>query len=185
MKTINIKGKEYIEVNERLKHFRANYKDHSLVSEVLDKTEDSILIKATILDKEGRAIATGLAEEEKGSTFINKTSYVENCETSAWGRALANFGIGLDTSIASADEVKNAIANENKQVKKQAPSKLKKLTKTDSNFKKVKAWIENNPQLTFEDAMTQLGQGYTQESLYSKPVSTEIDRLITLNKKKK
>lgn len=184
MKTINIKGKEYIEVNERLKHFRANYKDYALVSEVLDKTEGSVLIKATILDKEGRALATGLAEEEKGSTFINKTSYVENCETSAWGRALANFGIGLDTSVASADEVKNAIANQNKPVKKEAPSKLKKLTKTDGNFKKVKAWIESNPQLTFEDAMTQLGHGYTRESLYSKPVSTEIDRLITLNKKK-
>ena len=53
-----------------------------------------------------------MAEEEKGSTFINKTSYVENCETSAWGRALANFGIGLDTSVASADEVQNAIANQ-------------------------------------------------------------------------
>ena len=143
------------------------------------------MIKAVITNEEGKVVATGLAEEVKGSSFINKTSYVENCETSAWGRALANFGIGLDTSVASADEVKNAIANQNKQVKKQAPSKLKKLTKTDSNFKKVKAWIENNPQLTFEDAMTQLGQGYTQESLYSKPVSTEIDRLITLNKKKK
>ena len=61
MKSINIKGKEYVEVNERLKHFRANYKDHSLVSEVLDKTDTSILIKATISDKTGRALATGLA----------------------------------------------------------------------------------------------------------------------------
>ena len=185
MKTINIKGKEYIEVNERLKHFRAHYRGYSLVSEVLDKTENSVLIKATILDNEGRAIATGLAEEEKGSTFINKTSYVENCETSAWGRALANFGIGLDTSVASADEVNNAIANQKKPAKKDTPSGLKKLTKTDGNFKKVKAWIENNPQLTFEQAMTQLAQGYTKESLNSKPVSTEIDRLISLNKNKK
>ena len=72
----------------------------------------SILIIATICDEKDRVIATGLAEEEKGSTFINKTSYVENCETSAWGRALANFGIGLETSVASADEVQNAIAQQ-------------------------------------------------------------------------
>jgi len=37
------------------------------------------------------------------------SSYIENCETSAWGRALANFGIGIDTAVASADEVGNAI----------------------------------------------------------------------------
>ena len=112
LKSIKIKGKEYVEVNERLKFFRANYPNYSLVSEVIDKTESSILIMASVIDENDNVLATGLAEEEKGSTFINKTSYVENCETSAWGRALANFGIGLDTSVASADEVKNAIANQ-------------------------------------------------------------------------
>jgi hypothetical protein len=113
MKTINIKGKEYVEVNERLKHFRANHPKYSLTSEVIEKTDSSILILATIKDDKDRPIATGIAEEIKGSTFINKTSYVENCETSAWGRALANFGIGLDTSVASAEEVQNAMANQN------------------------------------------------------------------------
>ena len=48
MKTINIKGKEYVEVNERLKYFRENYPKHSLVSEVVEKTESTILILATI-----------------------------------------------------------------------------------------------------------------------------------------
>ena len=112
LKSIKIKGKEYVEVNERLKFFRANYPNYSLVSEVIDKTESSILIMASVIDENDNVLATGLAEEEKGSTFINKTSYVENCETSAWGRALANFGIGLDTAVASADEVNNAIANQ-------------------------------------------------------------------------
>tara|TARA_Y100001937_G_C7122712_1_gene333426 strand:+ start:1942 stop:2478 length:537 start_codon:yes stop_codon:yes gene_type:complete len=115
LKSVNIKGKEYVEVNERLRYFRTTYPSYSLTSEVLEKTDKSILILASILNEEGRVIATGMAEEEKGSTFINKTSYVENCETSAWGRALANFGIGLDTSVASADEVKNAIANQSKE----------------------------------------------------------------------
>ena len=59
-------------------------------------------------------IGSGTAEEEKGSTYINKTSYVENCETSAWGRALGCIGIGLDTSVASAEEVINAVNNQDK-----------------------------------------------------------------------
>jgi len=111
LKTVNIKGRQYVEVNERLRYFRENYPNYSLTSEVIEKTDTSILIQAKII-YDGVVLATGLAEEEKGSTFINKTSYVENCETSAWGRALGNFGIGIDSSVATADEVKNAIANQ-------------------------------------------------------------------------
>lgn len=121
LKSINIKGKQYVEVNERLRYFRENYKDWSLESGVIEKTENSIIIKATIKDNEGRVRATGLAEEIKGSTFINKTSYVENCETSAWGRALANLGIGIDVSVASFDEVANAITQQKPKPKKKKP----------------------------------------------------------------
>jgi|TARA_R100001163_G_C5021236_1_gene163997 hypothetical protein len=112
LKTIKIKGKEYVEVNTKLIYFRNNYPGHTLTSEVVEKTTDSILILTTIRNEKGVAVATGLAEEIKGSTFINKTSYVENCETSSWGRALANLGIGIDGSVASAEEVQNAIANQ-------------------------------------------------------------------------
>ena len=112
MKKIKIQGKDYIEVNERVKFFRENYSDHSLTSEILEKTPDSIMIQAAIKNKDGFVLATGIAEEIKDSSKVNKTSHVENCETSAWGRALANFGIGIDTSIASADEVTSAIAKQ-------------------------------------------------------------------------
>ena len=115
MKSIKIKGKDYIEVNERIKHFRKEYPNFSLTSEVIEKTPDSVLIRATITNENGVDVATGLAEETKGTTYINETSYVENCETSAWGRALGNFGIGIDTSIASADEVVNAVNNQKTQ----------------------------------------------------------------------
>ena len=115
MKSIKIKGKDYIEVNERIKHFRKEYPNFSLTSEVIEKTPDSVLIRATITNENGVDVATGLAEETKGTTYINETSYVENCETSAWGRALGNFGIGIDTSIASADEVVNAVTNQKTQ----------------------------------------------------------------------
>jgi hypothetical protein len=57
-------------------------------------------------------LATGTAYEKENSTFINKTSYIENCETSAIGRALGIAGFGIDTSVASAEEVQNAIANQ-------------------------------------------------------------------------
>ena len=109
LKTINIKGKKYVEVNERLKYFRSNYPNHSLVSEITHIDSEMVVIKSDILDSEGNRLATGHAHEEKSSSFINKTSYVENCETSSWGRALANFGIGIDESVASANEVDIAI----------------------------------------------------------------------------
>ncbi len=109
LKTVNIKGKEYVEVNERLKHFRSNYNGWCLTSDVVELTDDRCVIKATIFDENGNIRATGHAYEKEGSSFINKTSFVENCETSAWGRALANLGIGLDTSVASYEEVANAV----------------------------------------------------------------------------
>ena len=114
LKTINIKGKQYVEVNERLKFFRENYPDHSLNTEVVQLTDDRVVMKATIFNNMGTPLATGHAYEDKASSFINKTSFIENCETSAWGRALSNLGIGIDNSIASAEEVGNAVKNSNK-----------------------------------------------------------------------
>jgi hypothetical protein len=114
MKTINIHGKQYVEVKERIKYFREIHTDWGLTSEILDLTDERCVIKATITNQDDRIIATGIAYETKGSSFINKTSFIENCETSAWGRALANLGIGLDVAIASADEVLNAKAQDKK-----------------------------------------------------------------------
>lgn len=116
MKTVNIKGKEYVEVNERLKYFRANYPNYSLESEIIELQNGVVTIKAIIRDENQRVIATGLAQEKESSSFINKTSFVENCETSAWGRALGNLGIGIDTSVATADEVQNAINNQENEL---------------------------------------------------------------------
>jgi len=129
-KTTNIKGKEYVEVNERIKFFRLEekYKGWSLSSEVVHLDADSCVIKATIADPKGYIIATGFAQEDKSSSYINKTSYVENCETSAWGRALANLGIGIDTSIASSNEVSMAISKQSAKPKEEAVSPAKKST---------------------------------------------------------
>lgn len=109
LKTISIKGNEYVTVNERVKAFRSSHPEHSLITELINADAESCLFKASILDKTGRVIATGYAHELKASSYINKTSYIENCETSAIGRALGSFGIGIDSSYATADEVINAI----------------------------------------------------------------------------
>lgn len=127
LKTIDIKGKPYVEVNERIKEFRNNpkYEGFTLESEIISLENGVCTIKGIIKNANGVIVATGLAQEKESSSFINKTSFVENCETSAWGRALGNLGIGIDTAIASAEEVINAINNQ-KDEKPVAKSESKK-----------------------------------------------------------
>ena len=112
MKTVNIKGKEYVEVNERVKWFLSHYAGWSIETELLSNNDGVCVFKAIIKDETGRPMSTGHAYEKEDSSFINQTSYIENCETSAVGRALGFLGIGIDTSIASSDEVANAIKNQ-------------------------------------------------------------------------
>ena len=111
MKTIDIKGKPYVTVNERLKYFRDEdaFRGWQLITTVINADSDMCLMKAEIIDDDGRVVSTGHAFEESANGFINKTSHVENCETSAVGRALGNLGIGIDDSVASFEEVANAV----------------------------------------------------------------------------
>lgn len=78
-KTVNIKGKEYVEVNERVKHFREEYPDWCIETEMLSNDGGVCVFKATIKDENGVAKAVGHAYEKESSSFINKTSYIENC----------------------------------------------------------------------------------------------------------
>lgn len=112
VKTIYMKDKKYVMVNERVKAFRAACPTGQIVTEVIHIDEGSVMIKASVID-EGVTLATGTAYEEKASSYINKSSFVENCETSAVGRALGFLGIGIDDSMGSADEVANAICQQN------------------------------------------------------------------------
>ena len=110
MKKIQIKGKDYIEVNERIKEFHKKYPDGSITTDLIEMTDrfitkTTVVPDATIPERK----FTGIAYEKEDSTFINKTSALENCETSSVGRALGMLGIGIDTSVASYDEVANAI----------------------------------------------------------------------------
>ena len=114
MKTINIKGKDYITVNERLKYFRSDdgYRQWRINEEIIDINEKEGIFKVTIFDNVGNPIDSAHSQEYRDSSYINKTSFLENGFTSALGRALGYLGIGIDTSIASADEVSNAVKNQ-------------------------------------------------------------------------
>ena len=117
IKTTNVQGKDYAEVNQRIKAFRSLCPGGAILTEMLSCENGVCIFKATIYDEEMRVLGSGTAYEKEGSSFINKTSYIENCETSAVGRALGMCGFGIDTSIASAEEVQNAIQNQGKQQK--------------------------------------------------------------------
>ena len=108
IKTTDIKGKEYAEVNQRIKAFRMVYPKGSLPTEIISLENGIVIMKCTVKDEEGNILSTGTAYEKENSSFINKTSYIENCETSAVGRALGMAGFGIDTSVRSAEEVENA-----------------------------------------------------------------------------
>lgn len=112
-KGTEIKGKIYIEVNQRIKAFRMVCPHGAIITEMISNEDGVCVFRATIYDEEKNIIGTGTAFEKETSSFINKTSYIENCETSAVGRALGMCGFGIDTSVASYEEVQNAINNQN------------------------------------------------------------------------
>ena len=114
--TIEFEDKQYTEVNQRIKAFRMLYPLGFIITDLISNENGVCIIKATVgfYNEKGEKhiLGTGIAYEKEGSTSINKTSYIENCETSATGRALGMCGFGIDTSVASAEEVKTAVANQ-------------------------------------------------------------------------
>lgn len=113
LNSIDIKGKKYNTVNQRVLAFRELWENGSIETELIYHESGMCVIKATIKDNDGKIISTGLSYEIANSSFINNTSYIENCETSAVGRALGFLGIGITESIASAEEVQTAMNNQN------------------------------------------------------------------------
>lgn len=126
IKTTDIKGREYAEVNQRIKAFRMLYPEGTIETEMISNI-DGVCVFRAIVSVDGKTLGTGTAYEKESSSYINKTSYIENCETSAVGRALGMVGIGIDTSVASYEEVANAINNQ--EEKKATPKQLDMLRK--------------------------------------------------------
>lgn len=136
IKTTDVKGKQYAEVNQRIKAFRMLYPTGTIETEMMSNEDGICIFRANIYDGE-KLLGTGTAYERENSTFINKTSYIENCETSAVGRALGMCGLGIDTSLASAEEVQNAIANQ-QTVKSKKETKSKTNVITEQQKEKIK-----------------------------------------------
>lgn len=149
IKTIDVKGKNYAEVNQRIKAFRMIFPEGFIRTDVFYLQDGVCVMQAKVgyyvSNEHGLqemiVLGEGTAYEKEDSSFINKTSYIENCETSAVGRALGMAGFGIDVSVASAEEVQNAILNQNK---------AEKISSTQ--VKSIRTTIEKNP-----DAMTEEG----------------------------
>ncbi len=174
LKTIKVQGgKEYAEVHTRVNYFRSSekYKDWGEDCEVVSQSDSSILMKATIYNPEGRVVSSGHAYEEKDGSRINQRNHVENCETSAVGRALGFLGIGSDGSIASYEEVANAIENQKKDEVKETHIVL---DIGDDNYSKVLKYIETQKdKRSFEDIIETLQTKY---KTISKKVKTELKK---------
>jgi len=111
---MNFKGKEYYTVVERLQMLKESNLPHSIETELLSNENGVCIMKATITiqNKDGmNNIYSGHAYEKENSSFINKTSYIENCETSAIGRALASSGFLGGKDFCSANELENAVSD--------------------------------------------------------------------------
>lgn len=163
LKTIDIKGKDYVEVNQRIKVFRMLYPTGSIETELLSVENGVCIMKATVKDDNDHILGVGHAYEKENSTFINKTSYIENCETSAVGRALGMCGIGIDTSVASYEEVANAIENQKPKNDKVTEAQIA-LIRNNFNVRQVKDYCTK--------------KGITKPSELSKKDADALEKMI-------
>ncbi len=106
---VTIHGREYKTVALRVAEFRHDHPSWSILTKIVHRDEDVVVAEATICTEEGREIARDYAEEYRAASRINQTSALENCITSAIGRALSAAGYGGGGEYASADEVASAI----------------------------------------------------------------------------
>ncbi len=135
IKMTPVKGKQYAEVNQRVAAFRRVYPGGSIKTRMLSDEDGRCVFAAEVRDDEGQLLGTGTAFEVQDSSYINRTSYIENCETSAVGRALGFAGFGIGVSIASAEEVENALEQQaaGEQISEQEAIVLSNLLGTDEN----------------------------------------------------
>lgn len=149
---VNIHGKQYQTVALRVGKFREAHKDFSLTTEIVSRDPECVVMKATITNESGRVLATGHSEEYRATSQINRTSALENAETSAIGRALAALGLG-GTEFASADEVANAISQ---QRNTPVAGSLAALSKIEQELAKgiaaeiVDEWMKGNEVAAYE-----------------------------------
>jgi len=164
---VNIHGREYKTVALRVAEFREVCPDWSIVTELVAETEDKVIMKA-LISHVGVVMGTGYAEEVRSASRINKTSALENAETSAIGRALAACGYG-GTEYASADEVANAIGQQNASEAVEPLMKHNEAVRANFNsIAYMKEAHENGDALAFAEAWLELDDD-TKSALWLAP----------------
>lgn len=147
LRRTNIRGKDYIDVSQRVDAFWQLFPDWSLTTEKTADDGQRVDFTAKAIDESGRIRSTGHAYEVYGRG-VNSTSAVENCETSAVGRCLGFLGIGIEESVASAEEVSNAIAQQAKPI--QADAMVAERKRAWHNIKTWAASSGGNPNSLLE-----------------------------------
>lgn len=142
--------KPYVAVPQRIAAFRDICPNGSIVTNILSLEDGVVLMKTEVRDEEGNLLAVGHACEKETSSYINKTSYIENCETSAVGRALGMLGIGIDSSIASVEEMVNAINNQNQDAKNKTKAKAEPKPSPEAPEVNPNDPITENQRMTLE-----------------------------------
>ncbi len=116
--SISFVEKDYAEVNQRVKAFRFVYTRGKIETKIISLDGELgkrvVLMRCEVYDDLGNLLSVGYAEEKENASFINQTSFIENCETSCVGRALGLAGFGIDVAIASYEEVRNATSEQKK-----------------------------------------------------------------------
>tara|TARA_Y100000015_G_scaffold15623_1_gene14948 strand:- start:21 stop:620 length:600 start_codon:yes stop_codon:yes gene_type:complete len=105
-------GKKYTEVFVRVEAFRKAFgTDLGIDTNIIVDDGQRVVVQAKVIDKTGAIIGSGIAEEIRGSSNVNRTSAIENGETSAIGRALSSLGLH-GGSYASSFEIDVAQHND-------------------------------------------------------------------------
>ena len=132
---VDIKGKKYAEVSQRIKAFRMCFPEGFIRTQIISNENGVCLMRAEVgyYAENGEVVlGTGTASESQSSGPINKFSHIENCETSAVGRALGMAGFGVDVAVASAEEVANAEAQKDAASVAQAQEDAEKMKITET-----------------------------------------------------
>lgn len=148
MEMLDLKGKEYAMVPQRVTAFRKLYPDGFITTEIIANDGTTVLMQAKAgyfrEDHSMCILGTGFAQEVKGKGLVNGTSHIENCETSAVGRALGFLGLGIDGGgICSAEELANAVTAQN-QMKNEKPAQ-KAEQKPEQPKAPVRETVKPNP----------------------------------------
>ena len=159
--------KDYISVNERITKFYELYPLGRIITELISWNDGIIIMKAFAFRNSDDELpsSTGHAYEKEGSTYINKTRALENCETSVVGRCLANLGLEIKRGVASREEVENAIDIQEVlkgEKDKPAPSALKaKYQLGKGDLEGFDEWFETSKTRGY--TISQLEEGLTKK----------------------